>query len=615
VTSSTAPLGGRTEQPPISAFRVGLLALVLVTAGWRWWTISHWSWFADDWIYLDQTQHQGFLEYVLQGYNSHLMPGQFLLTWVLTEVAPLDYGWAALVLTAFAVGSVVAWAAAFREMFGERVQLLFPLALIALSPMLLVPTVWWASSIQVLPLQLSMGLCVLFVARWFVRGRRRRDAAGVLLAYGLGLFFWQKALLVAIPLVLVAWVLSTGSLRERVVAAARVLAAPAALGAVYLVVYLLTRRSGALQIPRTEFAPRSASDWVTYIGASARDVGIPALAGGPFQRLTNAWDTYEPAPPLLATVLVGAFLVAATMAVVLRRHGGAAVACLLAYSVAAWGLVVTSARFTWLGSDGTGRYAADILPVAALAIAVVTTRTRAEGEGAALRLRLRAAVLSVGRPFLAVVAIGITAAMVVVNVATWWVAREASPRPWVDAVVADATRAGDATLVDVSAPAHVIHPILFMEYATLNRMLAPLDLPVRWDEPSGLLLIPDAEGHLKEAEVENAASRNRPTDNPTCGFLVRAGETTRVPMTLDLYRFGWGIRVDYFAERPTRITVHTDHESIDLDLKEGLRLVQLQVDDSITSFEVSAPEGASPVCVTQVFIGGFSASDRSPWAE
>ncbi|HYH71754.1 MAG TPA: hypothetical protein VD764_00950, partial [Nocardioides sp.] len=205
MTSSTARQGGSTPRPPLSPFRIGLLVLVLVTGAWRWWTISHWSWFADDWIYLDQTQSMGFLEYVFQGYNSHLMPGQFLLTWILTEAAPLDYGWAALVLTLLAVGSVVAWAAAFREIFGERTQLLLPLSFIALSPLLLMPIVWWASGIQVLPLQLSMGLSVLFLARYLLRGRRRRDLAWLMLSYGLGLFFWQKALLIMIPLALVGW--------------------------------------------------------------------------------------------------------------------------------------------------------------------------------------------------------------------------------------------------------------------------------------------------------------------------------------------------------------------------------------------------------------------------
>ena len=84
-------------------------------------------------------------------------------------------------------------------------------------------------------------------------------------------------------------------------------------------------------------------------------------------------------------------------------------------------------------------------------------------------------------------------------------------------------------------------------------------------------------------------------------------------MTIDLYGFAWGVRLDYFAEQPTQITVNTDTAEVDLDLKEGLRRMQFTVNDTISSFKVSAPAGESPVCVTQVFIGSFAASDRSPF--
>ena len=116
-----------------------------------------------------------------------------------------------------------------------------------------------------------------------------------------------------------------------------------------------------------------------------------------------------------------------------------------------------------------------------------------------------------------------------------------------------------------------------------------------------------------EADVVDLAAKNRPTDNPTCGFSVRPGQTTRIPMTIDLYPFGWGVRFDYFAELPTQVQVRTDSAQVDLDLAEGLRRVQFKVSGAITSFQVSAPDSATPVCVTQVFIGGFGASDRTPW--
>jgi hypothetical protein len=611
--SSTA--GTTTPRDRSGHFRIGVLVLVVLTAAWRWWTTSRWSWFADDWVYLDQTQSMGFLEYVFQGYNSHLMPGQFLLTWVITEADPLDYRWAALLLTFFAVASLVAWAAAFREMFGERVRVLFPLALLALSPLLLMPTVWWASGIQVLPLQLSMGLSVLFLARYLLRGRRRRDMAWLVLSYAMGLFFWEKALLIAIPLVVVGWVLTPGSARERLTSLARTSALLVVVSVAYAVVFFSTRRAGALAVPRTEFSPRSLGDWTGFLNDSAQNVGLPALAGGPFERLTDAWDIYQPVSTTLSVTLTVVFLALTAVALVVRRTSVPAVAGVLSYAAVSWGLVLTSDRYedTILTAAGTGRYAVDILPVAALGIALLTTRTVLEPAGTALRRPLPRRVEGAGRLVLAGGALAVVAAMVVTNAATWDAARGSSPRSWVDAMVADSRRVGEATLVDVSSPPRVIHPVLFQEYAALSRLLGPLDLPLAYDEPSSRLLVPDEDGHLWEADVVDVAATNLPSADPACGFLVQAGRTTTVPMSIDLYPFGWGVRLDYFAELATQVQVRTDTDVVDLDLAAGLQSVQLKVTGAVTSFEISAPDTGTPVCVTQVLIGGFGPSDRPPW--
>lgn len=596
-------------------FRVGLLILVVATALWRWWTISHWSWFADDWIYLYETQEQGFLSYVFQGYNSHLMPGQFLLTWLITAWQPLSFGLAALVLAAFAVGSLLAWAVALREIFGEKVQLLLPLLLIALSPLLLMPTVWFASGVQVLPLQLFMGLSILFLARYVLRGHRRSDAVWLLVSFAAGLFFWEKSLLVMIPLAFVGYLLVEGSPVARVRRLAPVLAAPAVLAAIYTVVYLTTRRSGAIGIQTTQFAPRSFAEWWEFMSASMRNIGLTTVAGGPFETLTDPWDSYTPVSSALATGLGVGLVVFLVTALVLRRGSAVAIAMTAVYLLVSWGLVLSSDRYvdTLLVAAGTGRYATDILPVAALTLAFLTAQTRSGNQTSTVRRTLSPRAVEGGRVAMQVVAACIALAVVVMNVLGWAAAREQSPRPWVDAIVADSTRAGDATLVSTPPPPTVIHPVLFLANAQLPRMLKPLDLPLSFDRPSQQLLAADASGKLKEAEVVNLAARNKPTDNPTCGFLVRPGETTRIPMTIDLYRFAWAVRLDYFAEQPTQITVSTDTSDVDLDLKEGLRRMQFTINDTISSFKVSAPAGSSPVCVTQVFVGSFAASDRSPF--
>ncbi len=615
MTTPAAQKAGTPAPAPLSLFRMGLAVLVLLTGVWRWWTISHWSWFADDWIYLYQTREQGFFAYVFQGYNSHLMPGQFLFTWVMTEWKPLDFGLAATVLTFFAVASLLAWAAAFREIFGEQVQLLLPLLLIALSPLLLMPTVWWASGIQVLPLQLFMGLSVLFLARYVLRDQRRRDMGWLLVSFAMGLFFWEKSLLIMIPLVFVGYVLLPEAPVARLRRLARMLVLPVALAACYSVLYLSTRRSGAIEIAPTQFAPRSFGEWWEFMYDSLRTIGIPTFAGGPFERMQDPWDNYSPATSFTATAIAVSVVALIIVALLARRGSIVAIGLTATYLVVSWGLVLTSDRYvdTLLVAAGTGRYAADAIPVVALSLGLLTTRSRAKSPGTAMRRALPSRVTWWGRLSLQALGCGVAVAIIAGNVAGWWSAKDNSPRPWVDAIVTDSKRVGEATLVNSVPPPNVIHPILFLEHAQISRMLAPLELPLQFDQPSGRLLIAGSDGHLMEADVTDEAAASRASPNPSCGYLVKPGKSTKIPMTIDLYTFGWGVRLDYFAELPTQIVVSTNSKKIPLNLSQGLKRVQFKVVDGIDSLRVSTPAGSPPTCVTQVFIGGFGPSDRSPW--
>ena len=177
--------------------------------------------------------------------------------------------------------------------------------------------------------------------------------------------------------------------------------------------------------------------------------------------------------------------------------------------------------------------------------------------------------------------------------------------------MADSKRAaGDATLVNISSPEHVMHPILFLQYATLDRMLAPLGLPLKFDEPSPLLLVPDAGGHLMEADVVDLAANPNRRRHPTCGFLVRPGQTTKIPMTSTSTPSAGGVRFDYFAELPTQVQVRTDSDRSTSTSPRGCGACSSRCRVRSPRSRSRRPESATPVCVTQVFIGGFGASDR-----
>ncbi len=595
----------RPGEPGLSGFRIGLLVLVVATAAWRGFTSSRWSWFADDWVHLEGTQTTGFLAYVFEDHAGDLVPGQRLLTWLLTAVDPLGHGWAAVVLTLLAVGSLVAWALALREVFGERTRLLVPLTLLALSPLLLLPGLWWSAGTQVLAVQLAMGLCVLFAARHLRRGEQRTHLVLLLASYVLGLCFGERGLLVLLPLALVAWVLATGTARARVLATARVMALPVAASAAYAVALLAVRSTGDAAATRD-------TGWRRLVDANLADVTLPTLFGGPFRAPVSGWDGYAPLSPVVAASLTVVLLVLVVAALVLRRHSGTALAALLACTAAAWvlGMATTPSQPE---PDATGRWFADVVAVVALVVALLTTRTVREQNGAATRRTLPPVLARLGAAALGAVACAVVVAMVVTNASAWRDVRDRSPRPWVDAVVADATRAGDAAVVNAFPPTNVLDPVVFLDHAALEQMLSPLDLPLRFDEPSELLLAPDATGRLKVAEVSNLAATNVPATNTRCGFLVEPGRRTDIPLTADLYPWGWAVRMDYFTDEPTVAKVTTDDREVELSLEAGLNAVQFMVTDSVETFRVAVSPGAAPLCVTQVYLGLFTASDASPW--
>ena len=102
------PLADRLRSLLATPYRLGVLVLLALMLAWRGWTMSRWSWYMDDWIYLSSSVDTPFGEFISQNYNGHLMPGQFLLSLLVTSVAPLQFWMATILVAAMAVASVVA---------------------------------------------------------------------------------------------------------------------------------------------------------------------------------------------------------------------------------------------------------------------------------------------------------------------------------------------------------------------------------------------------------------------------------------------------------------------------------------------------------------------------
>ncbi|HOA03360.1 MAG TPA: hypothetical protein PKI27_13655 [Dermatophilaceae bacterium] len=601
--------GAAPSRSPSTTFRLGALAILVVTLVWRTWTVSAWSWIQDDWIYQIEAQRMPLGDYLTQNYNQHFMPGQFLLSWASTTLAPLDYTVAIVVTVGLSALSILAWAAALAEVFGETSRALLALALVALSPIFLPTSLWWAASIQVLPLQATMALVILFLCR-YLRQPGVRPLVGLGIAYLLGLFFWQKALLLVIPAFFLVLLLGSGSPLARLRSAWRPLGLLAALTALYVPVYLLVLAkpgSAGMGVDHT-FTPRGLGESLSFFFTGLFNIVLPSLVGGPWGAADNTTSIYDPIPAMLWLPMLALAVCAAILIVRHRRRGGWLIGMVLSYAVVSWGLVLFSSRYQSIGvlSVREARYSADLLPVIFFALVFAVTRSRIEAATATTPLRRPLPTVVTGRvdALVGLLTFAVSLSALAGNGAEWQRIEPHSPKPWVTTIVRDATAVGPRSLFDGVAPDGVINPGFFPDYAHMSDMLSPLGLPLAFDAPARQVLIARGDGHLVNAAVEDLVQV--PTGPVSdCGYLVKPGETAYVPVTKQLFAWTWFVQVDYFSERGGTAVLRTDAKNWTIHLEPGLNQVQLPIVDSVSALAIAGAADAGTSCITKIQVGNI----------
>ena len=539
----------------------------------------------------------GLSEYVFQDYNAHLMPGQFLVTWAVTVIDPLDFRWAVALVALGSAAGVLAWACALAAVAGERVALLAPLALIALSPLFLRPTMWWASALQVVPLQICMALLVLAAAH-HVRVRSARSLFLLVAALVVGLAFWQKALLAVIPAVAVLVHLTPGTLRERIRANARPIATLAAVSVAYLAVYsALTDPQGSEKnMGVTLGADRSVGQVLDFYLRGMGDLLAPALLGGPWGSMPLATDSFA-RPPLWLTI--GCLVVVATVVgLVARRRRGAWLPLAMAggYLVLSWGLVLMSVRFDHMQMRAINdeRYHVDNFSVAVLAGVMLLASPRSARVPAAAGRR---ALLTGGGLLLA-------ASLVVANLTGVHRIGVHPGKGWVDAVDRQVGAAsGPVVLVDANTPDRVLSPVFFPDYARLSHVLSPYGGRVTFGGPAERLRLADDRGLLSPVQVDGQ-SRALPGPAEGCGFALGGASTVEVPLSEDLYFWDWVVQVNTVSGEGGSLLVEVGDTSTVVPVVPGVSQQQAQVVTNVPgTITISTPDQPGTICVSDVIIG------------
>lgn len=584
------------------------LVLVIAQTVWRAHLLSQ-SWFQGDDVTLLLGAELSW-SYLGQVYNGHFMPVSLLLVWAVSEAGPYAWGGVVLLMSALSLLTSLAMFWLLRSVFGPRPLLLVPLVVYLATPLTVPSWLWWAASVQAVPLQLALVTGVAAYVRW-LRGGRNAWLLLVLAALllGFGSSFAKAA--IGLPLLLLATGLLLHFAHEhRVYGAVRGVRAQAGAGALVAVptvaagLYYLGRAEQAV----SEYRVESLSEVAAYLWLLARTFPVAAL-GWPAEWTQAGVVAAPPAAAAGAGLLLLSF---AVLTVWVRPRAGWAWLALAAYVLLVDALPLLVGRAGWstvVASDV--RYLADAAVPLALMLAFALMSLRSPGRSAGSVLRspvVRRNALAGGSVLLVLFAVA--ASLTQLRQAGQAEERSRPLRDFVHTAEASMAFTGGAAAVVYprELPAYIFQRELAAPVRFTDELLAPLEgtgsvrLPSD-PEPATEPWTFDGWGHLVPAGL---AGGWEAADEDGClggggGALTAELDSTGARDQAALVR--------YAAEAPVELTVETDAESFGLDLPRAAeRTVYFPLRGETARLDLAWPQEAD-LCVDLVAVGAVVPRD------
>lgn len=609
-SADAAPAYGEARQW-LRGNSVMVIAVVLIAAQ-VWWKavfLRHFYFRQDDFQWMDRALSARFSwSYLMTVDNGYLMPGGFALTWLLARASMYDWTLASAITLALLAASSLALLRLLRTLFGARPWILIPLLVYLFTPLTLPGLSLWASTVQWLPLQLTLSLATEAHVR-HVRTGRPGPAIAAAAWVAAGMAFCDQGFLVPFLLfALTSAFLVPGSWPRAAAATLRryfrTWLLYAALAGGYVALFLIQLAAGNQQPVK----PGASAGILSFLSTALRVSVIPAALGGPWHWFSNGEYGYATQTRLLTQL---SWVVAAVVILVslwYRRHafrawvilaGWLAVADMLPVVIARVG--ISNASFLALNLH----YFAD--SAAVLAICAGLAFFPVAGEPDAYRAARPPAVLRAG--FACLLAGGILAGSL-------WSGREylsGTSTAAESSYIATATQAvrhapADAVIVSAPVPASLINSSLFGRASYTDEVVGPLapdSSRPRWTTaPSGLipnLMIFDRLGRLWPVMVAGPVSV-RPPPRRGCWPVTSAG--ARIPVAGKLYNWPWTVHLWYSGPAAT-LEVQYGQGQHTVTVPAGTHDVYVPVTGGGSMVVVSSPAGISPGCVSKLTVGSL----------
>lgn len=592
-----AALGNRLRAPGVTVLWVaaGLIAAQLAV---RAWVTAHGYFYWDDLILAGRAGTLPLLsgDLLLHDHDGHFMPLAFGVSWLVTTIAPLNWGVTAAVLLAGQLAASLAVLRMLLVLLGRRRALLIPLAFYLFSPLTLPAFAWWSAALNALPLQFALAWVVGDAVLLDRTGRRRYAISGVLVTT-VGLLFFEKAAVV--PFVAFAVVLLRRYVDGRPPAVPEVLrrgaglwAGAAAVLALWAVFYL-----AAVGISSGE---GGSADLAHMLPRAAWAGVVTALLGGPW-----GWERWVPSAPWAvapgwAVWAAWALLAAGILLTIRARRVVWPVWVAAVVYVPAVQIPVVLMRAGPNTVDElmmSLRYLADAAVVLTAAGALILRAfVRGRAVGGAPRGHLTGDSRWRGPlPAIVVVAVFVLSSLW----STYTFTRSWSEGPtkaYVTTVKSEFAQWDGAPLLAQEVPWTVLNPTAYPENEA-GRVLSSIAPPGAFAAATDRLRMITDSGEFADARVW----WNRgilPGPEPGCGYRIGGDRPVRVALDGPMIAHEWTAQLNYFADRDATLTVGLERgDRVEAPVRAGLNTVYVRVVGSGSALIIRNGTPGSVVCL------------------
>lgn len=584
--------------PPL-VLTVGVV-LVAASAAFRAWALGGSFFYLDDYnLLLDAAESDLDAAYLLQAYNSHLMPGGRLIAWIVAGTGELNWTLAATLTVALHAAAGLAGLWMLLTLFGARWGVTGLLALFLTTSVTLPATMWWTASLNQVALQVAIFAAVGAWVR-YLRGGRLGWLVATLAAVALGLAFYVKALLLVVTLVFIAvGYFASGSLLARVRSVLRDHWVAAVSGLVLVGGYLAYYTTQVEQPLRGEVTV----DTTAEIADSMLGVAfVTGVLGGPWR-----WEAIAPpnavaAPP---DVLVQLSWVAIALVVIYgyltRERTLRAWLLLLLHLIGVLGLVVSGRAENFGALIGLEyRYLTEVACLVTLVLGLAFMSLRGATESSAPRTSpmLRA---TVPRPAVALVTavVCLSGVFSSVRYVENWHTGNASAA-YLQNLDRELERYGKVDLADTAAPNEVIAAI-FAPDNLVSQLVPLVSDDVRFPEWSPRLGIVTPDGSIRAVAIGPGVVSEEPPRS--CGWPISGRRGRSIPLTARAFPWIWWLRIGYLSPSTSPVRVTAGDSVVRAQVEPGVGSLYVQARGGFDTVTIDRLEPGVTICVDVIEVG------------